>query len=99
MNLKTIFSGVRALGYGSRIRPMRDWLVLISLVGLVFVASIAWNAWFFLRVTSEESLSVAPSADTVPLLGSLPAAREILSERAAEEGRYRSFYEFVDPSR
>lgn len=97
MNLKLPFK-VPSLTYGDRIHPVRDWLALLSVLLVVLIASVAWNAWFFVNVTDENAFSTPGQTAPTPMLSVLPAAREVLETRAGEADRYRSFYEFVDPS-
>ncbi len=99
MNLQGLTKHIPKIGYGDRIRPVRDWFVLLAAALILLIASVAWNAWLFYRVTNGEGFTVEAPAASTPALNALPKAREVLEIRASEETRYRSFYEFVDPAR
>ncbi len=45
--------------------PSRDWLVMLALSLLVLAASMLWNAWFLVRVLSEEA-AIQASVDAIP---------------------------------
>lgn len=89
---------LKALSYGDRIRSVRDWLFVLMGALVLFIGSIAWNAWFYVVVTGEKEFEAGTTTASTPSLEALPHAREVLNARAAEEARYRTFYEFVDPS-
>ncbi|MBY0110940.1 hypothetical protein K2Y00_02985 [Patescibacteria group bacterium] len=97
MKLKLPFK-VPSLKYGDRIHAVRDWLALLSALLIFLVASVAWNAWFFVNVTDESAFITPGQSAPAPILSALPAAREVLENRAGEADRYRIFYQFVDPS-
>lgn len=99
MNLSSFARFAPKIGYGDRIRPVRDWFALLAACFLLLIASIAWNAWSFYRVTTGDGFTIEAPAPSTPALDALPEAREVLETRAAEEERYRSFYQFVDPAR
>ncbi len=99
MNLQGLIKHVPKIGYGNRIRPLRDWFVLLAVALILLIASVAWNAWLFFRVTSGEGAASEAPVTSTPVLDALPKAREVLEIRASEETRYRSLYEFVDPAR
>lgn len=82
-----------------RKKPSRDWLALLTIALLLLIASVGWNAWTFLRITSGEGIGDAAPIDTGPDIGSVERAREVFLERAAEEQRYFAEYRFVDPNR
>lgn len=98
MNLSTLIPKKAIISYGERIRPVRDWFAILACGAVLFIASVAWNAWLFYDATRERAESTATTAEA-PALDALPKAREVLTERAGEEARYRGVYEFVDPSR
>lgn len=85
-------------GYGSRIDPVRDWLIVIIVAGLLLLGTLALHTWLFLEITRvDQSPRMEPAAaDTSAEL--LQQTRQVFTERAQEALRYRSF-EFVDPSR
>ncbi len=87
--------------YGERIEPTRDWFVLLTIFGMLFVVSAVWNAWLFNRVVSGNSLApVATSTSATFSKASLDAVEHLFEERAAEEAKYANGeYGFTDPSR
>ena len=95
LNLKSL----AFLSYGPQVRPARDWLVLISIALVLFLASAGWNAWLFYRVIGGETLeAAAPSSSSAFTTDSITKAEALFDERAAEAARYRSEYKFIDPS-
>jgi hypothetical protein len=90
-------SGItKSLKYGARLRPARDWYVLLVLFSALLGVSIAWNLWLFSAVTKGETIGVqapAPSAEI-----QLTQVKTLFDQRATERGRYTSQYRFVDPS-
>jgi len=97
MKFKLPFS-IPSFKYGDRIHAVRDWLALLLVLLVLLIVSVAWNAWFFVNVTDESAFITPGQAAPTPVLNALPAAREVLETRAGEADRYRTFYEFVDPS-
>ena len=86
------------LRYGDRLRPHKDWFILLSVSLVLLIASIAWNVWFFFSVV-EENLSVGPPPPEEALdRSALEAARAISAKEDEEDTRYRNEYQFVDPS-
>ena len=84
--------------YGERLRPQRDWLVLLSITGVLLAISVAWNLWLFARVTNGEQIG-DQQAQTQVHGAKLDAMNALFERRAQEEGRYLNEYRFVDPSR
>jgi hypothetical protein len=82
-----------------RPRPSRDWLILVGLFLVLFVVSVVWNVWFFSSALTGESAAVSENASETTDLSPVERAKETFRTRAEEEGRYRSEYRFVDPSR
>lgn len=103
MNLKLAIpknlSSIKLPHYDGRPQPERDWSVLLSIAAVLFLVSVAWNTWLFLRVT--EGHPIGAEAVQVPTVNtaSLESVRAVFKERAEEEEGYRSVYRFVDPSR
>lgn len=96
--MKLSTKNLKGIGYGATLRPSRDWLVLIALLFIGLLVSVGWNLWTFKKVTEGNSLGAPPPAqDTgTPAVDSVHA---LFEQRAAEEGKYRNEYRFVDPSR
>lgn len=87
----------RALRYGDHVRPVRDWLALVTFALIAIGASLLWNIWLFARVTGGQSIGSATSTPSLntPAVGSVDA---IFQKRSQEETRYKGEYRFVDPS-
>jgi hypothetical protein len=85
--------------YGERLNPVRDWLALVAVAFVLFLASIGVNVWIYERVSHGESVgasgSVSSTSDTAPI----DAAEALFKKRAAEAEKYKSAYQFVDPSK
>jgi hypothetical protein len=84
------------LKYGQRIRPVRDWLVLLAAFGLLLLCSLGWNLWEFSQATQGNKIgseSVQP-----PVQIKLDQVKSLFNERATEQTRYIQEYKFVDPS-
>lgn len=91
-----IRSITRALSYGSRLRPTRDWLVLLSLFTLLLIASVGWNLIQFTRVAQGEKIGNVEA--TAPAQIQVGTVQDLFKKRAEERVRFQSQYRFVDPS-
>jgi hypothetical protein len=102
MNLTTLTTPVRRflrqVTYGDRIRPQRDWLLIIGVGGIIFLVSVTWNYWLFHKVSAGESLQAGTAAAPVIDTATLESVRAIFDRRAAERAHYENDYRFVDPS-
>jgi hypothetical protein len=93
-----VSTAIRKASYGERLRPERDWLLLLAGAGLLLVASIVWNLWLFRSVGEGAVIGAgaAPAAfDATPI----QSVRAVFDSRAREEARYAGDLHFVDPSR
>jgi hypothetical protein len=84
------------LKYGERVRPARDWYILLVIFSVMLGVSVAWNLWLFGQVTQGEVIGntvTAPSAEI-----QLTEVKTLFDQRATERSRYTSQYRFVDPS-
>ncbi len=88
---------MHAVRYGEDLRPVRDWLVLLALAGTIFVGSVLVNVWTFVRVIEGKPVGL-DAAESSKDADAIQAAKKLFEERRAEEGRYKSEYQFVDPS-
>lgn len=88
---------LKRINYGPRLRPSRDWLVILAIAFTLLLCSVVWNLWTFARVTGGETIG---TQSPPPATADLPvdSVNRIFERRAAEEARYRSEYRFVDPS-
>ena len=84
------------LHYGKRLKPSRDWLALLGLSLCLFILSIVWNVWTFVRLTQGEALGASVVVEDTS--SSEDALRTIFKTRATEGGRYKNEYHFIDPS-
>lgn len=88
------------LHYGTRLDPARDWIALLTLSMIAFVAIIAWNVWAFDTVAQGGAIG-SPDTNTPPAFSrsSLDAIHAIFTKRAVEETKYKTgVYIFTDPS-
>lgn len=88
---------LHAIEYGEVLRPVRDWFVLLTIAGLLVLLSSAWNVWVFLETGRGDS----PGAQMEATGGSvnvIERAQALFEERRIENARYRTEYQFVDPS-
>lgn len=89
---------LRSFSYGPQLRPMRDWFVLLTLAGILLLASVLWNVWYLWQVEEAAIAELSPAEarfDAAPV----ESLRTVFEERAAALERYRSGSGFVDPSR
>lgn len=84
------------LHYGQRLRPARDWLVLLAIFMLALAISVTYNLLTFSHVTRGQL--IGNSNVTTPTQIKLDQVKNLFDQRAAERGRYTSEYRFVDPS-
>ncbi len=89
----------RFFSYGTELRPVRDWYVLLSFIFILLMASVFYNAWSFLEVYRGEVLSfehkeIKQSFNSKPI----ETSRLIFEKRAEEERAYRFEHRFIDPS-
>lgn len=88
------------LGYGARLDPARDWIILLVLSGVALVGIVAWNVWAFHTVAQGGALgTVKFEPPPVVSQSSLDTIRTILDARAVEEKKYKTgTYLFTSPS-
>lgn len=100
MNIRALTGKFRMpkIGYGSRIRPMRDWIILVCVSLLLLGGFAVWATW--LSMTGDESDGAKAITPPTPVLAPelLQKTDMLFTERALEAERYRSEYQFVDPS-
>jgi len=98
-HLPTSLPRTRIPRVGDKKRPSRDWLALLTLALLLLIASIGWNVWTFIRITSGEVVGDERPVVKGPDTSALEQVREVFNRRKAEEQRYFTEYRFVDPSK
>ena len=82
-----------------QIRPNRDWFIILAISFVLLAISIGWNVLVFVRVTRGEALSGAEHASVSQTAASITEIHEAFEQRARESARYKTEYQFVDPSR
>jgi len=63
------------------------------------ILSIGWNLTLFLRLTRGETLSGDAASATSTSSTSIQEIQAAFEQRAAEATRYKTEYQFIDPSR
>jgi hypothetical protein len=102
MNLKQatqfLTTYLRRLSYGETVRPARDWLLIVAIVGVFIIASVSWSYWVFYRIGTGES--AIPGAGATPSVNpvTVQTVTDVFDARAAERAHYLNDYRFVDPS-
>ena len=85
--------------YGEQLHPVRDWLVLLIVAGVLLLTSAATNVLIYEGVKS----GVAGDAVSSPVAGvdagAVSTVETVFKERATEMGNYETVYQFVDPSK
>ena len=95
--IRTRFRSItKPFKYGLRLRPVRDWLVLLAFCLLLLLVSVGWNLWLFSEVTQGKQIGTATSTPAVEI--KLDQVQTLFGERAQERARYENEYRFVDPS-
>ncbi|MGE5540869.1 MAG: hypothetical protein ACM3TU_01115 [Bacillota bacterium] len=85
--------------YGERARPYRDWMVVISVAALLFLASGVWSYFLFREVSAGANLQASPETNALVNVASIETVRTMFDMRAAEQAHYRTDYHFVDPAK
>ncbi len=88
--------GKHVTGYGSRLRPVRDWMVLLVLFSVFLLASLVWNLWLFSQTTKGYKIGSVTPTPAVQI--ELEQVKTLFAKRAAEQTKYIQEYRFVDPS-
>jgi hypothetical protein len=99
LNSRTInLSFLKRFTYGKRVRPARDWLVLIMIALITLGGFVVAGAWVYLEGARARDGQVFPFL--VPNLSddALERSEALFERRALEAERYRSEYQFVDPA-
>ena len=99
MNLSSLGPLKKIFAYGERIRPARDWFVLLGISILLLLLGIGWNVFLFNQFENAPATSnsvVAPAQQNAS--ASITKVQTIFQQRATEETNYQQNYHFVDPS-
>ncbi len=91
-SLKKIFA------YGTRLKATRDWLLLLSITGILLVICTLWNVYIFSELANGKIIGASTTTPATAAPVSVTHAQDIFKQRALEEGNYQSLYHFVDPS-
>ncbi len=89
---------LRAGRYGEHVRPLRDWFILVSIVGILLLVSGVWSYVVYYQFTNETDIKTMATPLKVNT-ASLTTVRTVFEKRAVERAHYLSDYHFVDPSR
>jgi hypothetical protein len=95
------FSIKKLFSSSGRPHPVRDWLLLLAAVLLLFVFGLVWNLYLFYQLESGKvigSAVVPPPAAVASPQTSVTDVQHVFQERATEEGKYQKEYRFADPS-
>ena len=85
--------------YGERIRPVRDWLIVLQIALLLLALSVGWNVFLFNQFQDAKSATSSTTPQAINTIGdSILQIQSIFQQRATEEGNYQKTYHFVDPS-
>lgn len=95
--LQKITGILHYIRYGERLRPARDWYILVAFALAILVASFFWNTWLFTNTLEGGGTGVATSTPTFTP-ASIDAVAQLFSKRADQTALYQSGYHFVDPS-
>ncbi len=92
---------VRKIKYGNRLRPSRDWLILIAGAALALISIVTWTTFNFLRVVDGPSVvDTAQNKSVIVDNVAMQEVRQIFDTRAMEQAKYESGeYTFADPSK
>jgi len=97
-SISSFFSSIgKHLSYGTRLKPYRDWFVLLSVFFVCLLCSFAWNLWLFSKVTNGQAIGTATSTPPIKTVN-LDSVQTLFDARATERSHYQSQYHFVDPS-
>lgn len=79
--------------------PQRDWVLLLGVTLILFIALSAWSYLSFLRAVRADESSAVDAAAAATTGTSLEGVRAVFEERAAERARYQTERHFIDPSK
>jgi hypothetical protein len=89
---------LKRFSYGSRLRPARDWFLVLLCATLLIAVSVGWNLWLLQKV--EQGGVIGEVGRQRPGLDerSIEPVRAVFKSREEERRRFRQEYRFVDPS-
>lgn len=94
-----ILDQLKHLRQNTNVEPVRDWLVIITLSGILLAGSIVWNVWAFDTVANGGVIGTVAQAPQSFDSTSLNIIHTIFTDRANEEAKYvTGVYRYIDPS-
>ncbi len=96
-DINSLRSALSRVSYGDRLRPQRDWLAVITITGILLLASGGWSYWLFEQVAMNEQQGTDAVATHINT-SALDTVDRVFAARAAERAHYQDDYRFVDPS-
>lgn len=97
--LNSLTSITKRFSYGDRLRPYRDWYLLLAVVFVLALLSVAWNVVIFFRAVDGEIIGTGEVREKEVFdEEAVDRVEAAFTARAEEEARYRGTYQFVDPS-
>ena len=101
LNLSSLINTLKKIfAYGDRMRPMRDWFILLSVTSVLLIAGVVWNIFLFNHFQNVQTTTTSVKVTAQQGIGdSITKVQALFQQRAAEEVNYQQNYHFVDPSR
>ncbi len=99
--LFSIESFIHKIKYGDRLRPARDWLVLVGVASIALTIIVVWTTFNFLRIIEGPSvMNIWQNKGSIVNNVAMQEVRQIFDTRAMEQAKYESGeYTFADPSK
>ncbi len=99
-NLLSLNSLKKLFSYGERIRPVRDWFVLLGIAAILFVLGVLWEIALFYQLQTQKQVATptVTQAQADDIQTEITQVQALFQKRAAEEHNYQQLYHFVDPS-
>jgi hypothetical protein len=94
----SLFSVFKIFRYGDRLKPNRDWFILLTLTALCLVASVCWNIFLFSQLENGKSVGNVTVPNHTAATSSISGVQTVFQKRAAQESNYQHAYTFIDPS-
>ncbi len=99
MKIPKIPDKLQNIHYGNRLRPVRDWLILVSVATVVLVVGAVWNIVEFKNSVSEQGSGINTNMRSVVNMATIEKVQKTFVNRDKMRARYeKGFYYFEDPS-